>query len=140
MSRGRPGAAPGPGLQDHYVGAVAALAARFIDEPAVAGFEIMNEPEPGTRVRPLVFGRDALYPFYARVVGAITGVRDGLPPCPVPGYNASSRCAYPDLGVHDTRHIFFAEPSALRNELDFSAEDIPAPWTSYANVVHTPHV
>lgn len=71
---------------------------------------------------------------------AITGVRDGLPPCAVPGYTPSQRCAYPDAGVHDTRHLIFAEPSALRNELDFSAEDIPNAWTTYAHVVHTPHV
>lgn len=131
------GAAPGPGLQDHYIGALAALAARFRDEPTVAGYELMNEPLPGTRLPPLFFGRNFLYPFYARCVQAVTGVSDGLPRCAPPKYG---NCSYPDLGVRDARHLIFAEPSALRNELDFSAEDIPAPWTSYPFVVHTPHV
>ena len=136
------GAAPGPGLQDHYIGAIAALAARFANSSAVAGFEIINEPNPGTALGPLHFGRSLLYPLYTRVVQAVTGVRDGLPPC-APGlspYAQPPTCAYPDLGLHDTRHLFFAEPSALRNELDFSAEEIPGPWTTYPRIVHTPHV
>lgn len=41
------GSAPGPGLADHYIGAVAAVAARFKNNPAVLGYEIMNEPVPG---------------------------------------------------------------------------------------------
>ena len=138
------GAAPGPGLQDHYIGAIAALAARFVNSSAVAGYEIMNEPNPGTALGPLHFGRSLLYPLYARVVQAVTGVRDGLPPCAggarSPYAQPAPTCAYPDLGVRDTRHLFFAEPSALRNLLDFSAEEIPTRWTSYPHIVHTPHV
>ena len=34
------GSAPGPGLQDHYIGALAALARRFINNSAVLGFEV----------------------------------------------------------------------------------------------------
>ena len=138
------GASPGPGLQDHYIGAIAALAQRFVNTSAVAGFELMNEPQPGSTLNPFTFGRDLLYPLYARAVQAITGVRDGLPPCSSTRTPYLPRgppaCPYPDLRVHDTRHLFFAEPSALRNELDFSAEGIPKPWTQYPNVVHTPHV
>lgn len=40
------GEAPGPGIQDHYIGAVAALVKRFKHRSAVAGYEIMNEPIP----------------------------------------------------------------------------------------------
>jgi hypothetical protein len=63
---------------------------------------------------------------------AITGVRDGKPTCAstVP---VNESCAYPDLGLHDDRHIFFCEPGALRNELDFSPED-PLPFTTYTQV------
>ena len=43
------GAAPGPGLQDHYIGAVAALAARFRNRSTVVGYELMNEPEVSCR-------------------------------------------------------------------------------------------
>ena len=31
-------------------------------------------------------------------------------------------CAYPDLNIHDTKHLFFAEPSCIRNLLDFSPQ------------------
>jgi len=36
------GAAPGPGLQDHYIGAVAALAKRFVNNSAVLGYEVIQ--------------------------------------------------------------------------------------------------
>ena len=61
------GAAPGPGLQDHYIGAIAALLTRFINEPTVLGVEIMNEPQPGLEIDPFQFG-DTLFGFYARVI------------------------------------------------------------------------
>lgn len=48
-------------------------------------------------------------------------------------------CAYPSVGVKDNRHIIFTEPSALRNIVDFSGID-PEPWTTYKNIVHSPHV
>ncbi len=43
--------APAPdglGLQDHYARAWARLAQRYADEPAVIGYDIMNEPFPGS--------------------------------------------------------------------------------------------
>lgn len=105
------GSAPGPGLQDHYIGAIAALARRFFNRSAVIGFEIMNEPNPtASGILGLDMGHVLFDRFYARVIQAVTGVRDGKATC-----NATvpidEACAYPDLGIHDTRHIFFAEPS-----------------------------
>lgn len=138
------GAAPGPGIADHYIGALAALAARFKDEPTVAGFEIINEPLPGFEylLNPPAQASQFLFPLYRRAVQAITGVRDGLPDCP-PGGGlspaAGAACAYADLGIHDTRHIFFAEPSALRNTFDASF-DLMGRWSNYTNIVFTPHV
>ena len=77
----------------------------------------------------LKFSNQILYPFYKRVIQAITGVRDDLPDCPL---NDTIRddCAFPDLGVHDIRHLIFVEPCALRNQLDRSIQNI---WnfTSY---------
>lgn len=35
-------------LQDHYAGAWAAVAQRFKDHPAVVGYDLMNEPSPGS--------------------------------------------------------------------------------------------
>lgn len=37
----------GVGLQDHYARAWKAIASRFAEEPAVVGFDLMNEPSPG---------------------------------------------------------------------------------------------
>ena len=134
------GAAPGPGLQDHYIGAIAALAARFKNESAVLGIELLNEPQPGITLPPLIFGADFLYPFYKRVVQALTGERDGLPDCTTgqPYHNVSA-CAYPDLGVRDARHPIFFEPSSLRNLLDFTPQ-VSAPLSNFSQLVYTPHV
>ena len=137
------GDAPGPGLGDHYIGAVAALAARFINESTVAGIELINEPLPGWEylIDPPGQAAKMLFPFYKRIIQAITGVRDGLPDCPkgvaVP---ISEQCAYPSLGIDDTRHIVFFEPSALRNTFDATFDNASAPFTTYTNLVFTPHV
>ncbi|MHB1785794.1 MAG: glycoside hydrolase family 5 protein [Acidimicrobiales bacterium] len=96
------GEAPGPGLQDHYIGAMAALATRFKANSTVAGYEIMNEPLPGLLAAPGVFDQGYLYPFYRRTIDALTGVRDGIT-CPT-GISYSALCGYRDLGIHDTRH------------------------------------
>ena len=118
------GEAPGTGLQDHYIGAMAALARRFKRDSAVVGYEIMNEPQSGALAVPGVSTKGFLFPFYQRVIDAITGTNDG---------------GYRDLGIHDTRHLFFFEPWALRNLLDASAQlsavhDLPQPR------VRAPHV
>lgn len=135
-----PGAAsPGSGLQDHYIGALAALARRFRDDSTVLGYEVMNEPSPGF-LGLATFESGYLYPFYRRVVDALTGVHapvDGVP-CP-PSTPAVAVCGYPDLGIHDTRHLVFVEPSVVRNLVDLSPQ-VSLPFTSYANVVFAPHV
>jgi len=127
--------APGPGLQDHYIGAMAAVARQFVDEPAVVGYEIMNEPLPGL-LPPGAFSTTNLYPFYRRVIDALTGLSDGLP-CPT-SLPATPACGYPDLKVHDTRHAFFFEPMVLRN-LEDAPDQAPLPFSSYPNLVYAPH-
>jgi len=148
------GASPGPGLQDHYIGALAALARRFDSVPAVIGYELMNEPLPGAHASlPIVnvvkASADYLYPFYRRAIEAITGIRDGLTTCPTsdptgfvangpPPYPTTGKpCAYPDLGVRTHKLILF-EPMAYRNLLDFSAQ-VSTPFSSYSNLVFAPH-
>lgn len=42
----------GVGLQDHYARAWQALAARYAGDPAVIGYDLMNEPFPGSAAAP----------------------------------------------------------------------------------------
>ena len=110
-------ASDGVGLQDHFAAAFVALARRFADDPTVAGYELLNEPHPGFAAAPGAMDAAELFPFYAKVVGAVTGS--------VPGF----------------RQLFFVEPNAERNVTD--AGPILTPWaaySSYANVVFAPHV
>ncbi|HEX5265904.1 MAG TPA: cellulase family glycosylhydrolase [Acidimicrobiales bacterium] len=115
------GQAPGPGLQDHYIGAMAALARRFGGDPTVVGYEIMNEPLPGF-IPPAVFSATELYPFYSRVMSALTGTGG----------------AYRDLGTHIRRQSFFFEPMAVRN-LEDAPDQAAAPFSTYPNLVYAPH-
>jgi endoglycosylceramidase len=141
---GPQGQAPGTGLQDHYIGALAALARRFVGDPAVVGYELMNEPQPGSSGSlPAGNGYQAssedLYPFYTRAVEALTGVRDGRPTCPVAAPTSlGDACAYPQQASVSRQSIFF-EPLAYRNLVDFSLQ-VSEPFTSYPNIVFAPHV
>lgn len=136
------GDAPGRGLQDHFIGAIAALARRFADEPAVMGIELINEPQSGwtNLLRPYSFA-ETLYGFYRRTVQAITGVRDGLPTCDPGTIDTAvvgTVCAYPDLAI-GWKGIILTEPHAIRNLIDRSLQDSKV-WTSYPYLVHAPHV
>ena len=115
------GQAPGPGLQDHYIGAMAVLAQRFKDDSTVVGYEIMNEPLPGF-IPPVAFSSTELYPFYARVISALTGTGG----------------TYRDLGVHVTRQSFFFEPMAVRNVED-APDQAAVPFSTYPDLVYAPH-
>jgi endoglycosylceramidase len=112
--------APGPdgtGLQDHFIAVVQALARRFHDEPAVAGYELFNEPLPGLEVVPELVDLTATFPFYARLIKAVTGA--------VPGF----------------RQLFFIEPDALRNVTDQRSAFTPwSQFSDYPNVVYAPHI
>ncbi len=138
------GQAPGTGLQDHYIGGLAALARRFQGNAAVLGYELMNEPQPGsTGSTPAGNGYEAssqdLYPFYTRAIEALTGVRDGRPTCPAGAPTSlTGSCAYPQLASVDRQQIFF-EPIAYRNLVDFSVQ-VSTPFSSYPNLVYAPHV
>jgi endoglycosylceramidase len=105
----------GVGLQEHYADAVAALAQRFAGTPAVAGYELLNEPEPGLAA----VGMDVteLFPFYAKVIGSVLGRVKGF------------------------QQLIFIEPDATRDLTDRSF--IVTPWSlfsGYRNVVYAPHV
>lgn len=125
----------GVGLEDHYLGAVAALARRFKDESAVAGFGAFNEPWPGL-VAPPAADDLLIYPFYRRLIDAVTGVADGAR-CPI-GFPALPICGHPSLGVDDRRHIFFLEADHLREVTDLPTS-LPLPISSYPNLAFSIH-
>jgi hypothetical protein len=139
----------GIGLQEHYIKAAAEVIKRFKGNPTVIGYEIQNEPMPGSQIDIYAFSKYTLYPFYKRFIQAVTGVRDGLPECdaedPFPVCNKppkecpkSAACAVPDLGVHDDK-IYLFEPCVTRNSMDFSMQHFTKPWTEYENLIFAPH-
>jgi len=123
------------GIQDEYIGAIGVLAKRFKDDSAVAGYSIFNEPQPGWNLPP-GFEDLLLFPFYRRVIDAVTGAHDGVP-CPT-GIFMPAFCGYADLGVHDARHMFFLEPGLLRQITDFPTH-LGLPVSSYPNLVFDIH-
>ena len=123
------------GIQDEYIAAVSFLAKRFKDESAVAGYSVFNEPQPGWNLPP-GFEDLLLFPFYRRVIDAVTGAHDGLP-CPT-GIFMPAPCGYADAGVHDRRHLFFLEPGLLRQMTDFPTH-LGLPVSSYPNLVFDIH-
>lgn len=123
------------GIQDEYIAAVAHLAKRFKDDSTVAGYSVFNEPWPGWNLSP-GFEDLLLFPFYRRVIDAITGARDGIP-CRT-GFFMPAPCGYPDLGVHDLRHLIFLDTGLLREVTDFPTH-LGMPLSSYPNVVLSMH-
>jgi endoglycosylceramidase len=66
-----------PELQDHHVAAWAHIAERFRDHPAVLGYDIMNEPWPGSLVSdpdPAAFDTGPYREFLERAIAAIRAV------------------------------------------------------------------
>ncbi|HVT65482.1 MAG TPA: cellulase family glycosylhydrolase [Mycobacteriales bacterium] len=105
----------GVGLQEHYAHVLAVLAKRFAHDPAVAGYDLMNEPEPGASVE--AENTLELLPFYAKVARTI-------------------RNAVPSF-----RQLLFFEPGVERNTT--AQRSFVTPWasvSSYPNAVYAPHV
>jgi endoglycosylceramidase len=123
------------GIQDEYIAAVAHVVRRFKDDSTVAGFGVYNEPLPGWNLPP-GFEDLLLFPFYRRVIDAVTGARDGLP-C-WSGFFMPAVCGYRDLGVEDRHHLFFLDTGLLREVTDFPTH-LSLPITSYPNVVLALH-
>lgn len=105
----------GVGVQEHYAHVLAVLAQRFADDPAVAGYDLMNEPEPG--LLPEVENTAEMLPFDAKVARTILAT--------VPSF----------------RQLLFIEPGVERNTT--SQRAFFTPWasvSSYPNAVYAPHI
>jgi hypothetical protein len=108
-------ASDGVGLQEHYAHVLAVLAKRFANDPAVAGYDLMNEPEPGAL--PEVENTVEMLPFWAKVARTIVAA--------VPGF----------------QQLLFFEPGVERNTT--SQRAYFTPWSSvssYPNAVYAPHI
>ena len=123
------------GIQDEYIAALAYVAKRFRDDPVVAGYGVYNEPWLGWNLPP-GFEDLLLFPFYRRVIDALTGAGDGLP-C-WSGFFMPASCGYRDLGVDDRRHLFFLDTGLFREVTDFPTH-LGLPISSYRNVVLALH-
>lgn len=102
------------GIQTHLVRTWARLAGDFARNPAVAGFDLLNEPGLGSQSgsETKLLGR-----FYGR---AITAIR---------------RAERRQDGFH---HIVFFEPGVLWSALGSS--DVPHGFTKDENIVFAPHI
>nr|WP_046286061.1 cellulase family glycosylhydrolase [Mycobacterium sp. UM_NZ2] len=74
----------GVGLQNHYAGMFQAVAGVLNGNPHVAGYELMNEPWPGSGYLSTAFGNpffdtQQLSPFYDQVTAAIRSVDPSTP-------------------------------------------------------------
>ncbi len=106
-------AAPdGVGLQNHYARMWEYVADHFKDDPAVAGYEVMNEPWPGSPWLATMFGGAAfdaqrLTPFYDQAVSAIRAVDPTTPVFFEPN-TLFSQGVPTRLGAVDQPHTVFA--------------------------------
>ncbi|MDD5222823.1 MAG: cellulase family glycosylhydrolase [bacterium] len=77
------------GIQDHFIETWRRVAERFSGNPAVVGYDLINEPFPGSRLIQLDdFDREYFQPFYERLISSMFQV--------------------------DSDHLFFFEPNAMR--------------------------
>jgi endoglycosylceramidase len=105
------------GIQGELVTTWARLARAFAAEPAVAGYDLMNEPNPGYSVG--LSDTGPIAQFYARTIAAIRQAERG----PRKGFS----------------HIAFFEPGAIWSAAGTDAPPAPALITD-ANVVFAPHL
>ncbi|MCB1014174.1 MAG: cellulase family glycosylhydrolase [Acidimicrobiales bacterium] len=102
------------GVQGHLVEVWARLAGEFADEPAVAGYDLLNEPGIGPGVDAT---NEALARFHRRALEAIRSAED-------------------DAGGFP--HLVFFEPVILWSGLGVAP--VPPPFSDDANLVFAPHL
>jgi endoglycosylceramidase len=106
------------GIEGHLVRAWAALARAFGSTPGVAGYDLLNEPHPGSR--PASVAAREIGAFYERTIRAIRRAE-----------RARRR------GFH---HIVFFEPSVFYNVAPSPDFSPPPTFTRDRNIVFAPHL
>lgn len=105
------------GIQSRLVQTWARLAAAFAAEPAVAGYDLLNEPNPGEL--PLTESTAALGAYYGRAIDAIRGAESAAPG----GF----------------AHLVFTEPTVLWPVAGAAAAPPPG-FTTDPGIVFAPHL
>jgi endoglycosylceramidase len=109
-------------LFQHFQNVFLALANRFHDEPAVAGYDIFNEPSPGFVPTGAAFDESELFQMDGKIINYVVA-------------NVTNGATDP------FKQLFFVEPNALRDLTDQGG--IVTPWTlfsTYPHVVYAPHI
>ena len=104
-------------LLTHFVDAWAHVAERVREHPALVGYDLLNEPFPGSKALNVdAADRDVMNPFYERLIARLAQV--------------------------DRTHLFFVEPSAVRTNV--FAGGFPSQMERYAaaagRMVFSPHL
>jgi len=129
-------------LQAHYVGAWMMAVRRYRDREIIIGYDLMNEPFPGT-FAPWSFSRNILGPFQDKIAKAIrvldrdriifyepltfvsAGMPANLPPPAVDGVAMAPHFYDPTMGfVHDKPYDL--DPSRMQKVMDRA--DIETTW------------
>ncbi len=138
---GNDAASNGIGLEDNYSQMLEYLANAFNGNSNVAGFEIMNEPDPGSQLLPTVLGNSyfegkELTPFYDQAATAIRAVDPSTPIFYEPDVITSEGLPY-TLGTVDqpgmvlSFHDYTGATSVQNAEAYASAQGIPAFMTEF---------
>ena len=111
--------APGPdgvGLQEHLAHVMAVLAARYAHDDTVVGYDLLNEPSPGTALPPAA--ELQINRYYGTAIAAMRAAAPGF------------------------RQLVFVEPDVARATVTPApTETLPfSAFSDYANVVFAPHV
>lgn len=106
------------GIQSELVKVWGKLAREFAAEPAVAGFDLLNEPHPGLTPGPAAGQR--IGDFYARAISAVRAAERSHPR----GFS----------------HVVFFEPS-VTYDITAQPDTVPPPtFTADRNIVFAPHL
>jgi endoglycosylceramidase len=142
----------GIGLQDHLAGAWAHVAARFAADQAVLGYDVLNEPWPGSlgevcatpQVGCPVFDAGKLTRFYKKIYAAIRSAdtTHTVYVEPNPLFTQSSTTGLRAVGPHTgfSYHVYCSTESFFQSNLGCRQQDTLtiAAATRYATKHHMP--